>query len=66
MENKPILKLSELEKLYIIEIYGQMKRNKSKTAQALGISLRTLYKKLEKYEKEQCENPNDSSQKDTY
>lgn len=39
----------KVEKEYIIHILSQCNNNKTKTAKALGISLRNLYYKLEKY-----------------
>jgi DNA-binding NtrC family response regulator len=47
-----IFPLARIEKDYIIKIYHQMDKNKSKTAKALGIGLNTLRRKLETYGKE--------------
>lgn len=41
--------LAETEKSIIEEIYQKMGRNKTETAKRLGISLRSLYYKMEKY-----------------
>ncbi len=42
--------LETLNKLYVEQIYNQHDRNKSRTARALGINRRSLYRLLEKYE----------------
>ncbi len=43
---QPILPLEEVEKAHILNVYGQLDRNKSQTAKALGIGLNTLRRKL--------------------
>jgi transcriptional regulator with PAS, ATPase and Fis domain len=43
------LKLTDLEKDTILACLGKNNNNKSKTAKELGMSLRTLYRRLEKY-----------------
>lgn len=50
-ENKP-RKLAEVEKEYILSTLKYFNGNKSKTATSLGITLKTLYNKLNKYELE--------------
>ncbi len=42
-------KLEDIEKIIIIKNLETTKYNKTKTAKQLGISLKTLYNKLEKY-----------------
>lgn len=44
--------LSDVEMEYILQVYGKNNQNKQKTADELGISLKTLYNKLHKYEEE--------------
>ena len=44
--------LSDVEMDYILQIYGKNNGNKQATAAELGISLKTLYNKLHKYEEE--------------
>jgi DNA-binding NtrC family response regulator len=44
------LDLETLNKLHVEQIYNQHGRNKSRTARALGINRRSLYRLLEKYE----------------
>ncbi|MFA1821590.1 sigma 54-interacting transcriptional regulator [Virgibacillus oceani] len=41
--------LNQYEKDYIFEVYKQYEYNKTKTAKALNISLRSLYYKMDKY-----------------
>jgi len=43
------LPLREVEKEYILNSLGRMQNNKARTAQALGISEKTLYNKLYRY-----------------
>jgi DNA-binding NtrC family response regulator len=47
--SQAIVPLGEVEKAHILNIYGQLKRNKSQTAKALGIGLNTLRRKLATY-----------------
>ncbi|MCF7824641.1 MAG: sigma-54 dependent transcriptional regulator [Candidatus Marinimicrobia bacterium] len=42
--------LEEVERDYIMKVYRELGGNKTHVAKALGISLRSLYNKLEKYE----------------
>ena len=44
--------LADVEMEYILTVYAQNKYNKQATANELGISLKTLYNKLHKYEEE--------------
>ena len=44
--------LADVEMEYILTVYAQNKYNKQSTANELGISLKTLYNKLHKYEEE--------------
>lgn len=44
-----ILTLAVVEEKHIEFAMGHFKGNKTKTAEALGISLKTLYNKLERY-----------------
>ncbi|MCO4783020.1 MAG: sigma-54-dependent Fis family transcriptional regulator [Candidatus Cloacimonetes bacterium] len=43
-------KLEELEKDYILKIYDEVNKSKDECAEILGISKRTLYRKLERYQ----------------
>lgn len=43
-------KLEELEKDYILKIYNEVNESKDECAEILGISKRTLYRKLERYQ----------------
>lgn len=45
----PGMKLDHLEKMVILKAFGYYQNNKTMTANALGISIRTLDNKLEKY-----------------
>ena len=60
------LPLREVEKEYILSSLGRMQNNKARTAQALGISEKTLYNKLYRYSgksgrsKEQFEDEDES------
>lgn len=44
--------LSDVEMEYILQVYAKNNHNKQRTADELGISLKTLYNKLHKYEEE--------------
>ena len=44
--------LEDMEKAKILAVLQQVGGNHSRAAQVLGISRRTLYRKLDKYEKE--------------
>jgi DNA-binding NtrC family response regulator len=44
--------LSDVEMDYILQVYAKNGQNKQQTAAELGISLKTLYNKLHKYEEE--------------
>jgi DNA-binding NtrC family response regulator len=44
--------LSDVEMEYILQVYAKNNGNKQTTAAELGISLKTLYNKLHKYEEE--------------
>ena len=44
-----LLTLEELQKKIVIERYELMNRNKAKTAESLGITLKTVYNKLQMY-----------------
>ena len=44
--------LSDVEMEYILQVYAKNNQNKQVTAAELGISLKTLYNKLHKYEEE--------------
>lgn len=45
------MSLSDLEREYIIEILNECNGNKSKAAEILGLDRKTLYRKLDEYEK---------------
>ena len=44
--------LADIEMEYILQVYAKNNSNKQATAAELGISLKTLYNKLHKYEEE--------------
>lgn len=48
----PSKTLSDVEMDYILQVYAKNGQNKQQTAAELGISLKTLYNKLHKYEEE--------------
>lgn len=48
----PGMKLEDVEKMHILQTYQFCRNNKKKTSECLGIALRTLDNKLEKYKKE--------------
>jgi len=55
VNNEPIMwspgtSLEQLEKMVILKAYAFYKKNKTATANSLGIAIRTLDSKLEKYE----------------
>lgn len=47
-----IVSMEELERRYILRVIKLLGGNKSRAAQMLGLDRRTLYRKLEKYERE--------------
>jgi two-component system response regulator HydG len=47
-----IITLVELERRYVQRVLTLFNGNKSRTAQALGIDRRTLYRKAEKWDEE--------------
>ena len=49
VEYMPGVSLSELEKQYIIQALTYFKGNKTQVANALGITIKTLYNKLHEY-----------------
>lgn len=46
----PAQSLAEIEKQHILSVYGQMNRNKVRTARILGMGLNTLRRKLKAYD----------------
>jgi transcriptional regulator with PAS, ATPase and Fis domain len=50
--SEPFASLELIEKNHILKVYNQMKKNKSKTADILGIDRNTLRKKIQFYEVE--------------
>jgi two-component system response regulator HydG len=48
-----LLPLAEVERRYIQKVLGMLDGNKSQAARALGIDRRTLYRKLERFEKQE-------------
>ncbi len=53
--------LEDLEKNHILRALAYNHGNKTKTAQSLGITIKTLYNKLHRYGFLQAQNPNDST-----
>lgn len=49
----PGVTLEEIEKQVIVRAFSHFHKNKTATAQALGIAIRTLDARLEKYEKDE-------------
>jgi DNA-binding NtrC family response regulator len=49
LESEPIVPLEETVRVHILRAYRQMGNNKTRTAEALGISLNTLRRKIEAY-----------------
>jgi DNA-binding NtrC family response regulator len=47
--SEPLLSLEMAEKNYVLKVYHQMEKNKSKTAEVLGIALNTLRRKIQSY-----------------
>ena len=47
--SEPLIPLEDAEKNYILKVYHQLDKNKSKTARILGIALNTLRKKIQSY-----------------
>ncbi|MCZ7644862.1 MAG: hypothetical protein M5U26_06200 [Planctomycetota bacterium] len=41
--------MEEVERRYILAVYEKARGNKTQAAKMLGIGLKTLYRKLEKY-----------------
>jgi len=48
-ESDPILPLAQVERDYVLKVYNQLGRNKSRTARRLCIGLNTLRRKLKSY-----------------
>ena len=48
-KSEPIVPLAEVERSHIVTTYNRMGKNKSQTANALGIGLNTLRRKLQEY-----------------
>jgi two-component system response regulator HydG len=43
------MKLEELERIHILRCLGHFEGNKTRAAQSLGITIKTLYNKLHRY-----------------
>ena len=54
----PQLTLAELEKLYILDTLAKTGGNKTKAAEILGVSLKTIYNKLASYVTAEVTNEN--------
>ena len=52
--------LAEIERTHVLEVFNRERGNKSRTARALGINRRSLYRLLEKYQIENPESPSAS------
>lgn len=61
----PGVSLDAVEKQAILLSYGHFRQNKTATANALGISIRTLDNKLERYEAEEKEAKDNAEQERT-
>lgn len=48
-EDEEIVLLEEVERRYILRTFERLGRNKSLTAQMLGVDRKTLYRRLEKW-----------------
>ncbi len=53
--DQELLPLHEIEKMYIIRVLGSVEGNRSRAAKILGISERTLYRKLRSYGLDQAD-----------
>jgi DNA-binding NtrC family response regulator len=51
-DDHPSKTLADIEMEYILHTYAKNKFNKQRTADELGVSLKTLYNKLHKYEEQ--------------
>jgi DNA-binding protein Fis len=49
LESEPIITLKQMEKRHILNAYNRLNKNKSQTAQVLGIARNTLLSKLKPY-----------------
>jgi two-component system response regulator HydG len=49
MDYDPAITLGELERRYILKALAHFDGNKTQAAQALGITIKTLYNKLHEY-----------------
>jgi DNA-binding NtrC family response regulator len=47
--NRPLRPLAKIERDYILEAYGRLRRNKARTAKTLEIGINTLRRKLKQY-----------------
>lgn len=56
---QPGMTLDKMERFIILEAYRHYHGNKTQTAAVLGIAVRTLDAKLEKYESDQCSEQRD-------
>jgi hypothetical protein len=61
---QPGLRLDELEKLVILKAYSHYGRNKTKTAEGLGIAIRTIDAKFAKYAEEDIKKAQLQEEKD--
>ena len=50
-----VIPLAELERRYVLRVLTLFNGNKSRTAQALGIDRRTLYRKVETWKESDVE-----------
>jgi two-component system, NtrC family, response regulator AtoC len=50
--DQPIVPMDEIERRYVMQVLGRLAGNKTMTAQMLGMDRRTLYRKIERWEKD--------------
>ncbi len=59
----PGMTMADVEKKVLLKALSFYNNNKTHTANALGISVRSIYDKLDEYEKQQQEKANEQNQR---